>query len=94
MELIFQTKCSPLNFSVVTHDCLHLQAAIHLDLLPISLAAVEIDFQCHQDLIEFTSVPMGRIDTILSLKVRNKLGVLSIVLAFDEIDFLFHRKLD
>ena len=30
----------------------------------------------------------------LSLKVGNKLGVLSIALAFDEIDFLFHRKLD
>ena len=30
---------------------------------------------------------MGRINTILLLKVGNKLGVLSIALAFDEIDF-------
>jgi hypothetical protein len=57
-----------------------------LDLLPISLAAVEIDFQCHQDWIDFTSIPMG-MDTILSLKLGNKLGFLPIALAFDEIDF-------
>jgi hypothetical protein len=50
------------------------------------LAIVEIDFQCHQDWIDSTSIPM-RIDTILSLKVRNKLGFLPIALAFDEIDF-------
>ena len=72
---------------LVPHDCLHLQAAIHLDLLPIPLAAVEIDFQCHQDWIDFTSIPMG-IDTISSLKVGNKLaGLLPIALAFAEIDF-------
>ena len=50
---------------------LHLQAAIHLDLLPISLAAVEIDFQCHQDWIEFISVPMGRIDTKKSCRWKS-----------------------
>ena len=66
-------------------DRLHLQAAIHLDFLPIPLAAVDIDFQCHQDWIDFTSIPMG-IDKIMSLKVGNKLGLLPIALAFDEID--------
>ena len=78
---------------LVPHDHLNLRAEIHLDLLPIPLAAVEIDFQCHQDWIEFTSIPMG-FDTILSLKVGNMLGLLPIALAFDEIDIQFHRKLD
>jgi hypothetical protein len=40
----------------------------------------------HQDWIDFTSIPMG-MDTILSLKLGNKLGFLPIALAFDEIDF-------
>ena len=50
---------------------LHLQAAIHLDLLPISLAAVEIDFQCHQGWIEFISVPMRRIYTKKSCRWKS-----------------------